>query len=195
MFMPGTIPGWKAPPVARIALIQPHECFKNIKNQIAQDAIFSFEKGIVPITIANTDDEVSTIHKNTTLRLSQLVSNRLTKEVNQKQTKYSDEFDPQYEWRKQRKKKKETNNNCRADCRNLTDDFSDSLSINQCDLVKCDATSHRIDVKPGSQPIKLPNRRKPVPYTDDLKENLDAFMTKELITSCHSPQSAPALFV
>ena len=52
---------------------------------------------------------------------------------------------------------------------------------------KVDATSHRKDVKPGSQPIKRPNRRMPVQYKDDLKEKLDAFMTKELITPCHSP--------
>ena len=32
----------------------------------------------------------------------------------------------------------------------------------------------------------------PVHYTDDLKEKLDAFMTKEVITPCHSAYSAPA---
>ena len=64
---------------------------------------------------------------------------------------------------------KEINNNWRADSRNLIDDYTDIFSINQWDLGKCHATSHRIEVKPGSQPIKLPNRRMPVHYKDDLK--------------------------
>ena len=50
-------------------------------------------------------------------------------------------------------------------------------------------------MKPGSQPIKLPNRRMPVHYNDDLTGKIDAFMTKELITPCHSPYSAPAMLV
>ena len=35
----------------------------------------------------------------------------------------------------------------------------------------------------------------PVHYKDDLNEKIDAFMTKELITPCHSPYSAPAMLV
>ena len=35
----------------------------------------------------------------------------------------------------------------------------------------------------------------PVQYKDDLKEKLDAFMNKKLITPCHSPYSAPAMLV
>ena len=50
-------------------------------------------------------------------------------------------------------------------------------------------------MKPGSQPMKLPTRRMPVQYEDDLKEKIEAFMTKELITPCHSPYSAPAMLV
>ena len=42
MIVPGTNPGWKAPPVARVALFEPHERFIDNENQIAQDAIFSF---------------------------------------------------------------------------------------------------------------------------------------------------------
>ena len=35
----------------------------------------------------------------------------------------------------------------------------------------------------------------PVHYKDDLKEKKDVFMTKELITPCHSPFSAPAMLI
>ena len=58
MIVPGTILGWKAPPVARVALFEPHERFINNEYQIAQDALFIFEKGIVPITGAYTKNEV-----------------------------------------------------------------------------------------------------------------------------------------
>ena len=195
MIVPGTIPGWKAPPVVRVALFEPHERFIDNENQITQEALFSFGKGIVPITIANTNDEVLTIHKDTTLGSSQLVSDRLIQEINQKQRKNYNEVDPKYDLENVKKAiSNEINNNCRADFRQLIDDYSDIFSINQSmALGKCDATSHRIDVKPGSQPIKLPSRRMPVHYKDDLKEKIDAFMNKELITPCHSPYSAPAM--
>ena len=75
MIVPGTIPGWKAPPVARVASLEPHERLINNENQKAQDALFTFEKRIV-----------------------ENVKNEIIREIN---------------------------NNCRADFRNLIDDFSD----------------------------------------------------------------------
>ena len=158
--------------------------------------MFSFEKGIVPITIANTNDELLTIYKDTTLGPSQLISNCLIQDVNHKQTKKYNEVDPKYDLENVKKgKTKKINKNCRADFRNLIDDCSDISSINQWDFGKCDQTSHRRDVKPSSQPIRLPNRRMPVHYKDDFKEKKDAFMTKELITPCQNPYSAPARLV
>ena len=100
MIVPGTIPGWKAPPVAKFVLFEPHERFIDNENQIAQDALFSFEKGIFLITIANTNDEVLTIYKDTTLGSSQLVSDRLIQEINQKQMKNYNEVDPKYDLEK-----------------------------------------------------------------------------------------------
>ena len=35
----------------------------------------------------------------------------------------------------------------------------------------------------------------PVHYKDDLKEKIDSFMNKEMITPCHNPYSAPAMLV
>ena len=116
MIGPGTIPGWEAPPVARNPLLEPHEQFINNENQIEQDALFRFEKGIVPITIANTNDEVLTIYKDTTLGSSQLVSDRLIQEVNQKQMKEYNTVDPKYDLENARKaNSKEINDKCRAD--------------------------------------------------------------------------------
>ena len=92
---PGTVPGWKAPPVARAALFEPPERFINNENQIAQDALFKFEKGLVLITIANTNDKVSAIYKDTTLGSSQLVSDSLIEEIKWKQM----EKTPSTTWR------------------------------------------------------------------------------------------------
>ena len=171
MIVPCKIPGWKEPLVARVDLFGRHERFVDNKNQIAQDALFSFEKRIVPITIANKIDEVLTIYKNTTLGSFQLVSDRLMQEINQKQMKNYNEVDPKHDLENVKKAiSKEIKIFCRADFRNLIDDYCDIFSIKQWELGKCDATSHGIDVKPGSQPIKLPNRATPVHYKDDLIE-------------------------
>ena len=51
MNIPGTIQVWKTPPVAIVALFEPHEQITDNENQTAQDALFAFEKAIVPITI------------------------------------------------------------------------------------------------------------------------------------------------
>ena len=44
MIVPGTIPGWKTPPVARVVLFEPHESCINNENQTAQSKFFTFEK-------------------------------------------------------------------------------------------------------------------------------------------------------
>ena len=85
LILSGTIPGWKALPIGKIDVFEPHEQFIKKEKEIAQDALFNFEKGLVPFTIANNDDDVLTIYKDTTFRSLQLVSDRLIQEVNRKQ--------------------------------------------------------------------------------------------------------------
>ena len=43
--------------------------------------------------------------------------------------------------------------------------------------------------------MKLPNRRMPLHYKQDLQDKLDIFLEKDLIAPCHSPYSAPAMLV
>ena len=98
--------------------------------------------------------------------------------------------DPEYDLEKVKKAiSKDNNNKCRTDFRNIMNEYSYMFPINQWNLSKCDATSHRIDLKLGSQPIKPPNKRMPVQYKDDLNDKIIACMIKELITPCHSPYS------
>ena len=52
----------------------------------------------------------------------------------------------------------------------LINEFSDVFSKNQWDISQCDLTTHKIQVEPGSRPIKLTNRRMPLHYKDDLQK-------------------------
>ena len=46
-----------------------------------------------------------------------------------------------------------------------------------------------------SKPVKIPTRRMPLHYKEDLQKKIDVFLEKELITPCHSPYNAPAMLV
>ena len=77
----------------------------------------------------------------------------------------------------------------------LTSEFSDLFSKNERGIGQRDVAAHKIQVDPESRPIKLPNKRMPLHYKDDLQEKTDAFLEKKLITPCHCPYSAPATLV
>ena len=77
----------------------------------------------------------------------------------------------------------------------LVKEFSDNFSKWEWDLGKCDITTHRIEVQPGLKPVKIPTRRMPLHYMEDLQKKIDVFLENELITPCHRPYSAPAMLV
>ena len=76
----------------------------------------------------------------------------------------------------------------------LVKEFSDIFYKSEWDLGKCDVTTHRIEVEPGSKPVKIPTHRMPLHYKEDLQK-IDVFLEKELITPCHSPYIAPVMLV
>ena len=78
----------------RVALFEPHERFIKNESGMTQYALFGFEKKT--FTMATTIDKVLTTNKGTTLGSSKMVSNRLTQEMDQKQTKNYEEVDPKY---------------------------------------------------------------------------------------------------
>ena len=77
----------------------------------------------------------------------------------------------------------------------LVKEFSDIFSKSEWDLGKCDVTTHQIEIEPGSKPVKIPTRRMPLHYKEDLQKKIDVFLEKDIITPCHSPYSAPAMLV
>ena len=60
----------------------------------------------------------------------------------------------------------------------LIQEFTSVFSSSEWDLGQCDATAHRIDVYRGSKSVKIPNRRTPVLYKDDLQSQIDVFNKK-----------------
>ena len=77
----------------------------------------------------------------------------------------------------------------------LISEFSDVFSKNEKDIGQCDVTAHKKQTEPGSRPIKLPNRRLPLHYKQDLQAKIIAFPEQKHITPCYSPFSAPAMLV
>ena len=56
----------------------------------------------------------------------------------------------------------------RAQVAQLLRTFSDVFSKSEWDIGKCDLVQHKIDLYPGSQPVKLPTRRMPMHFKKDL---------------------------
>ena len=73
--------------------------------------------------------------------------------------------------------------------------FSEVFSKSEWNIGKCDLVQHKIDIYPGSKPVKLPNRRMPMHLRKDLRQKIDKFFENKLITPCHSPYSSPAKLV
>ena len=69
----------------------------------------------------------------------------------------------------------ETSDHLKQNYEELVKELEDVFLKNQWDIGRCDAVSHKIDVVPGSKPIKLPNTRIPMHYKRDLMERLMLF--------------------
>ena len=83
----------------------------------------------------------------------------------------------------------------RAQFAQLLRTFSDLFSKSEWDIGNCDLVQHKIDLYPGSKPVKLPNNRMPKHFKKNLRQNIDKFSEHKLITPCHSPYSSPAMLV
>ena len=81
----------------------------------------------------------------------------------------------------------------RAQFAQLLRTFSEVFSKSEWDVGKCDLVQHKIDLYPGSKPVKLPNRRMPMHLKKDLRQKIDKFLEHRLITPCHSPYSSPVV--
>ena len=83
----------------------------------------------------------------------------------------------------------------RAQFAHLLRTFSDVFLKSEWDIGNCDLVQHKIDLYPGSKPVKLTYRRMPMHFKKDLRQKIDKFLKHKLITPCHSPYSSPAMLV
>ena len=199
--VPAFIPDWKCPPIELVAAFEPNERFSGEKALMAPDMLFNLTADVIPVIIENSGDEPITVYKDTTLGTSEVVPKEHIQNVGMSRSRETqeakfDKLDDKYDLRHVKTAVDEQlSTSLQKKFDKLIDEFSDVFSKNEWDISKCDVTSHKIDVYPGSRPVKLPNRRMPLHYKEDLREKLDAFLEKDLTTPCHSPYSAPAMLV
>ena len=188
------IPDWKRPSIALAALFESNGRFNGDKALTSPDMLFNYSGDVIPVVFENSGDEPVTLYKDTTLGTSELVPKE---HIQKPKDKTQTEFNRTDEKYKLIHVKTAVDGqlpfSLQDEFGSLIDDFSDVFSKNEWDIGKCDLTSHKIDVYPGSRPVKLPNRRMPLHYKENLREKLDAFLEKDLITPCHSGRIAHQL--
>ena len=182
-------------------LFEPNGQFNGDNALTVLDVLFNYREGVNPVVIENPDDEAVTIYKDTTLGTSEMVPKEHIQDVgihkpeDKSQTKIK-RIDEKFNLMQV---KTAADNQLPVSLQgglgSPIDNFSDVFSKNEWDIGGCDVNSHKVDVYPGSRPVKLPNRSMRFHYKEDLREKLDAFLEKDLITPCYSLYGAPAMFV
>ena len=197
IIIPAHIPFWKQPPIQVCAPFEPKNKFEPNNEVSAPNVFFDLTEEVIPIAIDNKIEEDITIYKNTILGLPEIIPEAVINNISKlpktlpapiKNNKYDlnilkisvdkdipKRFHDQFGF--------------------LVKEFSDIFSKSEWDLGKCDVTTHRIEVEPGSKAVKIPTRRMPLHYKEDLQKKIDVFLEKELITPCHSLYSAPVMLV
>ena len=166
---PAHIPNWMRPRFHLKAVFELLEKFAMSEDISAPNILFDFSDEMIPVIMTNTTDSEITIYKNTTLGSSQLVFDEIINNFSrpllapsappaagsvQNRTDSSrydlqtviTSVDPTIH--------RQYHQQFAA----LIKEFRHVFSSSEWDLGKCDATSHKIDVHPGSKPIKIPNR-------------------------------------
>ena len=176
MIVPDCIPDWKRSPVELVGSFEPHQKF-NGKDLTAPDMLFTLTEDTIPLVIENSGDSPITVHKHTTLGSSEVISRERIQNIGTAQTgfandtKMTDMVDEKYDLNLVKGSiDHELYAPIKSQFSALIDELSDVFSKNEGDIGKCDVTSHKIDVYPGSRPIKLPNRRMPLHLKQDLRK-------------------------
>ena len=194
---PAHVPKWKRPPIQVCALFEPKDKFEPNNEVSAPNVLFDFTEGVIPIAIDNKTDEEITIYKNTTLGLSEIVPEAVINNNSKlleslpapiKNNKYDLNI-------LKKSVDKDIPKRFHDQFGSLVKELFVTFSKSEWDLRKCDVTTHRIEVEPGSKPVKNPTHRMPLHYKEDLQKKIDVLLQKELITPRHCPYSAPAMLV
>ena len=204
--LPAHIPDWKKPPIPLNAIFEPLEKFNSTREVVAPNILFNYSEETIPIVFNNTASSDITIYKNTTLESSEIVSEDCLNNVSQSPLPRPSQKPNQSQVKTKKSMKydleslfsnidEDIDEEYQQQFKDLVKEFEHVFSSSEWDLGKCDVTSHKIEVYPGSRPVKIPNRRMPLHYKEDLQNKIDVFLDKELITPCHSPYSSPTMLV
>ena len=151
---------------------------------------------VIPIAIDNKTEEEITIYKNTTLGFSEILPEAIINNISKLPKSLPAPIKKKYDLNILKNSvDKDIPKRFHDQFGSLVKEFSDISSKSEWDLGKCDVTTHRIEVEPGSKPVKIPTRRMPLHYKEDQQKKIVVFLEKELVTPCHSPYSAPAMLV
>ena len=182
--VPAFFPDWKRPPMALAALFEPTGRFNGDKALTAPDMLFNYSGDVIPVVIEKSGDDPVTLYKNTTLGTSEKVPKEHLQNVGVQKPKDKSptKFNRTDEKYNLMHVKTTVDNqlpfSLQDEFGTLIDDFSDVFPKNEWDIGKCDVTSHKIDVYPGSRLVKLPNRRMPLHYKEDLRKKHGCLLGK-----------------
>ena len=195
--IPAHIPNWKRHQIQICALLEPKDNFEPNNHVSAPNVLFDLTEEVIPIAIDNKTEEEITIYKNTTLAFSEIVPEAVKNNISKLPKSLPAPIKNNKHDLNILKKSVDKDIPKRFHDRlgSLVKEFSDTFSTSEWDLAKCDVTTHRIEVEPGSEPVKIPTRRMPLHYKEDLQKKIDVFLEKDVITPCHSPYSAPAMLL
>ena len=178
--IPALIPNWKRPPIQVFALFEPKDKFEPDNEVSAPNVFLDLTEEIIPIAIDNNFEEEITIYKITTLGFSQIVPEALINSISKLPKPLPAPIIKNKNDLNILKKSadKDIPKRFQDLFESLVKQFSNSFSQSEWELFKCDVTTHRIEVEPGSKPVKIPSRRMPLHYKEDLQKKIDAFLEK-----------------
>ena len=162
--LPAHIPNWKRPPIQVCALFEPKDKFVPNNEVSAPHVLFDFTEEVIPIAIDNKTAEEITIYKNTTLGFSEIIPEAVINNISKLPKSLPAPIKNNiYDLNILKKSvDKDIPKRFHDQFGSLIKEFSDIFSKSECHLGKCDVTTHRIEVKPGSKPAKIPTRRMPL---------------------------------
>ena len=182
--------------LTKAGIFEPSQSFCDKQNVLAFNTLSGLQEDAIPVRIINPGEDRmiykgSTLGTFTILQEDTFAQNNVASQSKQKHTAIT-----KYDLKSiLHQVKPVMNESSHAKFAQLLRDFSVVFSKDEWDIGKCDLVQHRIQVYPGSTPVKLPNRRMPMNFKTELQEKLDKFLEHELIEPCHSPYSAPAMLV
>ena len=195
-FIQAHIPNWKRPPVTLNAVFEPQSKFSTANELSVPKILFNYSEEVIPIASENKADTDVTIYKNTTLGSSEVFPDGWLNGISPMRKPLPVTQLSKYDLRHVTQA---IDSSVPRDCQNkfkhLVQEKKSIFSKIERDFSKCDAITRKLKVHSGAKPVKLPNRRMPLHYKQDLQDQPDAFLKKDLIAPCHRPCSARAMLV